>query len=143
MDTKVSCSLLPIAIAPSMPITSPVTTHTTSLQSPIPQLTGVIATTSTNVTTSIKTSSLDNENKNNISEVYKKGIVDKPHVIKSTKGDSVVLTRTSQRQIKRPKTDEELIDFESSSRGSTIKKPKVSTKTSSSTIVSIWKNYEF
>ena len=142
MDTKVSSSLLPIAIAPSMPITSPVTTHTTSLQSSIPQLTRVIATTSTNATTSIKTSSLDNESKNNISEVYKKGIVDKPHVIKSTKGDGVVLTRTSQRQIKRPKTDEELIDFESSSRGSTIKKPKVSTKTSSSTIVSIWKNYE-
>lgn len=38
--------------------------------------------------------------------------------------------RTSQRQIKRPKTDDELIDFESSSRGSTSKKIKTSLSSS-------------
>ncbi len=42
----------------------------------------------------------------------------------------VALTRTSHRQIKRPKTDEELIDFESSSRsGSGSKKAKTASKT--------------
>ena len=42
----------------------------------------------------------------------------------------VAPTRSSQRQIKRPKMDDELIDFESSSRGScTAKKQKTSTST--------------
>ena len=50
--------------------------------------------------------------------------------------------RTSQRQIKRPKTDDELIDFESSSRGSTSKKIKTSLSSSATpknpTTVSIY-----
>lgn len=45
----------------------------------------------------------------------------------------VAPTRTSQRQIKRPKMDDELIDFESSSRGSTSKKPKVISTTNNTT----------
>ena len=45
-------------------------------------------------------------------------------------GGGVAPTRSSQRQIKRPKMDDELIDFESSSRGScTAKKQKTSTST--------------
>lgn len=38
----------------------------------------------------------------------------------------VAVTRTSHRQIKRPKTDEELIDFESSSRSTGSKRAKSS-----------------
>lgn len=46
----------------------------------------------------------------------------------TTGGTAAAMTpvRTSQRQTKRPKMDDELIDFESSSRGSTTKKLKTS-----------------
>lgn len=50
----------------------------------------------------------------------------------------VAPTRSSQRQIKRPKMDDELIDFESSSRGScTGKKQKSSTSTPPATAKNI------
>ena len=45
-------------------------------------------------------------------------------------GDGAAPTRSSQRQIKRPKTDEELVNCEASSRGSTTSK-KIKTSTSS------------
>ena len=64
-----------------------------------------------------------------IHSIMKKSAVTKPS--KSVKVDvGAAPTRTSQRQIKRPKMDDELIDFESSSRGSTSKKPKIVSSTS-------------
>lgn len=69
-------------------------------------------------------------------------IIDEKPVVKKTTPKALIkpepvgvaLTRTSHRQIKRPKTDEELIDFESSSRGSSNKKTKSSLVYKSNTV---------
>lgn len=52
---------------------------------------------------------------------------------KPLKSDNTGPVRTSQRQIKRPKMDDELIDFESSSRGGSGGGKKSKTATSTST----------
>lgn len=59
------------------------------------------------------------------SNAMKKGITTAKLTKTETIGSAPPI-RTSQRQIKRPKMDDEVIDFESSSRGSTSKKMKAS-----------------
>jgi hypothetical protein len=77
----------------------------------------------------------DKANKSSLSHgVIKKNMAAKPVKgvkIESGGGTPAPPTRMSQRQIKRPKMDDELIDFESSSRGSASKKPKIIPSTSS------------
>ena len=64
-----------------------------------------------------------------VKKVYSNTMKKGSTVAKFTKTETVGSLppiRTSQRQIKRPKMDDEVIDFESSSRGSTSKKMKAS-----------------
>lgn len=125
LDSSSSSLSLPVTIPPVMPLTgiTPVDSPVTPLLSGGEQSPAGIPPVSQ--ATSSKRGSTTPTSYNDTPKAKKstgssKGVKTEPV--------GVALTRTSHRQIKRPKTDEELIDFESSSRSSVSKKTKSSTR---------------
>ena len=128
LDSSSSSLGLPVSVPPEMLISGITPVDSTNDSMNVKQLAdskqGSVVTTPTLPTFK--------ENPKRSSSVVTKKVVKSETSVKSVKTElvGVALTRTSHRQIKRPKTDEELIDFESSSRSSGSKKAKTATKTS-------------